>query len=57
MRPLAIPCINDKILQTAVKLIIEPECERLFNKNSFGKRQKKSVHHALQAVRGMVGIT
>lgn len=57
MRPQAIPCINDKILQTACKLIIEPECERLFHKNSFAFRPNKSVHHALLAVRGMVGIT
>lgn len=57
MRPLGIPSIDDKILQTVVKLIIEPECEKLFHKNSFAFRPNKSVHHALRAVRGMVGIT
>jgi nicotine oxidoreductase len=55
MRPLGIPSSDDKLVQTVVKLIIEPECEKMFHKNSFGFRPGKSVHHALLSVRGMIG--
>jgi len=57
LRPLGIPCINDKILQTAIKLIIENECEKIFHNKSFAFRPNKSVQHALLSVQGMVGIT
>lgn len=58
LRPLGIPSINDKIVQMAIKMIIEPECEnKIFHHKSFGFRPNRSLHHALQAVRGMVGIT
>lgn len=58
LRPLSIPSLNDIILQTAIKLLIEPECEeKIFNKQSFGFRPNRSVHHALHSVMGMVGVT
>ena len=47
----------DKILQVVIKLLIEPDCEKIFHKNSFGFRPKRSVHHALLEVRSMMGIT
>ena len=57
MRPLGTPSSDDKLLQTVVKLIIEPECEKVFHKNSLAYRPGKSVHHALHSVRGMIGST
>jgi retron-type reverse transcriptase len=57
MRPLGIPCTNDKILQLIIKSIIEPKCEQIFHNKSFGFRPKRSVHQALLSVRGMVGST
>lgn len=56
MRPVAIPSLNDIILQTGIKLLIEPVCKyKLFNKTGYGYRA--SVYDALHSVRGMVGVT
>lgn len=57
MRPLGIPSTRDKILQLGIKMILEENCEKIFSPRSFGFRPNKSVHHALRAVQGMVGIT
>jgi RNA-directed DNA polymerase len=57
LRPLGIPTLNDKIAQTVVKRILEPECERMFSNKSFGFRPGRSVHHALIEVQRMMGIT
>jgi len=57
MRPLGIPCTTDKILQMAIKLIIEPKIEKILHPKSFGFRKNHSVHHALLSVRRMMGIT
>jgi nicotine oxidoreductase len=57
LRPLGIPTFNDKILQTAIKLLIEPKCEEIFHNRSFAFRPGRSIHQALRCVQGMVGIT
>lgn len=57
VRPLGIPSSDDKIVQTAVKTLLEPKCEEIFHPKSFAYRPKKSAHQALMSVRGMVGIT
>jgi group II intron reverse transcriptase/maturase len=49
-RPLGIPTIKDRIVQTAVKLVIEPIFEADFQEFSYGFRAGKSSHQALQAV-------
>ena len=49
-RPLGIPTIKDRIVQTAVKLVLEPIFEEDFQEFSYGFRPKRSCHHALQAV-------
>jgi len=46
LRALGISSIMNKILQVAIKLLIEPDCERIFYKNSFGFIPKRSVHQA-----------
>jgi group II intron reverse transcriptase/maturase len=49
-RPLGIPTIKDRIVQTAAKLILEPIFEADFKDFSYGFRAGKSCHHAVQAV-------
>lgn len=46
-RPLGIPCIKDRIVQMAVKLIIEPIFEADFSPHSYGFRPKRSAHQAM----------
>ena len=49
-RPLGIPCIRDRIVQMAVKLVIEPIFEASFAKHSYGFRPKRSAHQAIGAI-------
>lgn len=50
MRPLGIPCIRDRVVQTAVKLIIEPIFEADFEDCSYGFRPKRRAHHAIKDI-------
>ena len=50
-RPLGIPTIRDRVVQTAVLLIIEPIFEADFMDCSYGFRPKRSAHGALDEVR------
>jgi len=51
MRQLSIPSIRDRVVQGALKLILEPIFEADFQPGSFGYRPKKSAHTAIQRVR------
>lgn len=50
-RPLGIPTIEDRIVQMAVKIVIEPVFEVDFKDNSYGFRPKRNAHQALEVVR------
>ena len=50
-RKLLIPCIRDRVVQGAVKLILEAIFEADFCPNSHGYRPKRSQHRALAEVR------
>jgi len=50
LRPLSIPAVRDRIVQAAVKLVIEPVFEADFLPCSFGFRPKRSQHDALQVL-------
>lgn len=50
-RPLGIPTIKDRIVQMAVKLVIEPIFEADFEDTSFGYRHKRNAHQAVQEIR------
>lgn len=52
LRPLGIPTVRDRVVQTAVLLILEPIFEADFCDCSYGFRPGKSAHDALEAVRG-----
>src|SRR5271157_2977600 len=49
-RPLGIPTIRDRVIQTAVKLLIEPIFEADFEPNAYGYRPKRSAQDAIQEV-------
>ncbi len=49
-RPLGIPTVKDRIVQTAVKIIIEPIFEADFEENSYGFRPKRSAHQAVAEI-------
>ena len=49
-RPLSIPVVRDRIVQAAVKLVIEPVFEADFLPCSFGFRPKRGQHDALQVL-------
>jgi len=49
-RPLGIPVIRDRVVQMAVKIVIEPIFEADFQDNSYGFRPKRSAHQAVDDV-------
>jgi RNA-directed DNA polymerase len=49
-RPLGIPVIKDRVVQMAVKIVIEPIFESDFQDNSYGFRPKRSAHQAVDDV-------
>ena len=50
VRVLSIPAIRDRVVQGALKLILEPIFEADFQPGSFGYRPKKSAHEAVDRV-------
>lgn len=54
MRTLQIPSIRDRVVQGALKLILEAIFEADFCSNSYGFRPKRSPHQALAGVRRSV---
>jgi len=50
MRPLGIPTVRDRIVQTAFLIILEPIFEADFCDSSFGFRPKKSAHDAVKEI-------
>jgi group II intron reverse transcriptase/maturase len=49
-RPLSIPSVRDRVVQAAVKIVLEPIFEADFLPCSFGFRPKRSAHDALQVL-------
>lgn len=49
-RPLGIPTMRDRALQTLAKLALEPEWEARFEPNSYGFRPGRSCHDAIEAI-------
>lgn len=46
-RPLGIPCIEDRLVQQAIKQVLEPICEAKFFEHSYGFRPNRSTEHAI----------
>lgn len=49
-RPLGIPAIRDRVVQAALRMVLEPIFEREFARESFGFRPGRSAHQALERV-------
>ena len=47
---LTVPCIRDRVVQTAAKLVIEPIFEADLEPNTFGYRPKRSAQDAIRRV-------
>jgi RNA-directed DNA polymerase len=53
-RPLGIPTVKDRIVQQAVRLVIEPIFEAGFRDGSYGFRPGRGCHDALREVDGLI---
>ena len=49
-RPLGIPTVRDRVVQTALVHVIEPIFDHTFHKHSYGFRRGRSCHQALARV-------
>lgn len=57
-RPLGIPTFTDKLVQEAVRMVLESVYEPIFSKHSHGFRPNRSCHTALQFLKkDFTGIT
>jgi len=56
-RPIGMPTLEDKVLQRAVLMVLEPVYEQDFLDCSYGFRPGRSAHHALEALwRGLTDV-
>lgn len=56
-RPLGIPTVADRIAQTVVKQVLEPELEKVFHPDSYGYRPGKSAHQGLGShAKALLGV-
>jgi RNA-directed DNA polymerase len=53
-RPLGIPTVKDRIVQTALKLVLEPIFEMQFRPGSYGFRPGRGCKDALREVDGLI---
>lgn len=49
-RPIGIPTLEDKVLQRAIAMVMEPIYEQDFHDSSYGFRPKRSAHQAVQEI-------
>ena len=50
-RPLGIPAVRDRVVQAAVKIVVEPIFEADFKPCSYGFRPKRTAHEAVEMIR------
>src|SRR5256886_2054040 len=55
VRVLSIPAIRDRVVQGALKLILEPVFEAGFQPGSYGYRPKRTAHDAIKRVAEAIG--
>lgn len=53
-RPLGIPCVRDRIVQYAIKAVIEPLYEKDFSESSYGFRPNRRQQQALDRAKALV---
>jgi RNA-directed DNA polymerase len=49
-RPLGIPCVRDRVVQGALRIVIEPILENVFASHSYGFRPRRGCKDALREV-------
>jgi RNA-directed DNA polymerase len=49
-RPLGIPCVRDRVVQTALLHVLEPIFDITFAEHSYGFRHGRGCHHALERI-------
>ena len=54
LRPLGIPTVRDRVVQAALRLVIEPIFEQDFLECSYGFRPERSAHQAISAIKQAV---
>lgn len=54
-RPLGIPTVRDRVVQTALVHVIEPILDATFHERSFGFRHGRGCHDALRVVEELLG--
>jgi len=54
LRPLGIPAVRDRVVQTALRAVLEPICERDFAEQSYGFRPGRGCLQALERVEGLL---
>ena len=56
MRPLGIPCMDDRIIQQCILQVLEPICEAKFHKHSYGFRPNRATSHAIARTQSLMNI-
>jgi RNA-directed DNA polymerase len=53
-RPLGIPCIKDRVVQTAAKIVLEPIFEADMEPSAYGYRPRRSAQDAIRKVHKLI---
>lgn len=53
-RPLGIPTVRDRVVQTALLHVLEPIFDATFSESSYGFRHGRGCHHALERVESLL---
>jgi RNA-directed DNA polymerase len=53
-RPLGVPTVRDRVVQTAALNVLEPIFDVTFSQHSFGFRHGRGCHHALERVEALL---
>ena len=54
LRPLGIPCVRDRVVQTALLHVLGPIFDITFAENSYGFRHGRGCHHALERIEALL---
>jgi RNA-directed DNA polymerase len=54
-RPLGVPTVRDRVVQTALLHVLEPIFDATFSRSSYGFRHGRGCHHALERVEALLG--
>jgi len=53
-RPLGVPTVRDRVVQTALRHVLEPIFDVTFSEHSYGFRPGRGCHHALERVEALL---